>query len=569
MKVLSLSFLIFILFILVQSGFSENRVWVFFKDKGHYTNLSPEQKEKVITQLLTPRAVERRQKRGVHAFLKENLSLDLPVEEQYVDSLQKLGFHIHGVSRWFNAVSGYATIEILHRIAGLSFVDHLEPVHQWKFRMEPMETVHFQSFQRSEEDSLPYRYGFSEQQITFHRIHELHRKGLTGKGVIIAMFDTGFRYTHPALRHLQDQIIGEYDFIQHDSITANQPGDAKHQDSHGTLTLSVIGGFLNDTLIGPAFDARFILAKTEKIDQEIHLEEDNWAFAAEWAEQLGVDIVSSSLGYSVFDAGEGNYSYRDMDGQSTIVTQAANFLAQHGVLVVNSAGNEGSSFWYYITAPADGFYVLAVGAVRSDHELAYFSSHGPTFDGRIKPDVVALGVEVLGAAAGGGYYRASGTSLSCPLTAGIAAQILQAFPDLTLTEILRIMRQSGDNAEHPDNDRGWGEVDALRAYNLAQEKPPQPPAFFQVQPPWPNPYFGMGSIINFQVILPEAHPIILEIYTILGQRVVRIEQSGRVGANLLWWNVKDTHSFPISSGIYLYRITSGPWKQIGKLIISK
>ncbi len=560
-------FLLILNLIFALSLFSQTRYWIYFKDKGHYQQLPLAVQEQIVDSLLTEKAKERRRIRGNPGFLRNTLFQDLPVEDRYLDSLRTVGFRIHGVSRWFNAASGTARTQQLQRIRTFHFVERIEPVRSWHFRKEEKEPfAPNATFHKISGDSLPYRYGFSELQITFHRIHELHRLGFTGKNVIIAMFDTGFRYSHPALQHLRNRIIGEYDFIQHDSITANQAGDAKSQDSHGTLTLSVIGGFLPDTLIGPAFDAQFILAKTEKVDQEIHLEEDNWTFAAEWAEQLGVDIVSSSLGYSVFDEGEGNYTYRDMDGQSTIVTRAANYLAQHGVLVVNAAGNEGASFWRYITAPADGFFVLAVGAVKSDHELAYFSSRGPTFDGRIKPDVVALGVDVLGAGAQGGYYRANGTSLSTPIVAGIAAQLLQAFPNLTLTDMLNILRKSGDNAEHPDNDRGWGEVDALRAYNLAQNAHSHPPGSFQILPPWPNPVSGKGNVVNFQIVLPDAYPIQLEIYNLLGQQMTRLSIQGQVGTNLFWWNPEQNHS-PIASGIYFYRILCGPWETIGKLVI--
>lgn len=568
MKTILISVLIILLFS-IRSPASD-RVWVFFKDKGAAQHLSLRQQELIANASVSKRALHRRQKRAPQSLNRGTFIQDLPVDTTYMNRIKQLGFQVHGVSRWMNAASGWADETIIRQINELPFVKSVQPVRSWIFNREVQENVSPASLSRPVlGDSAVYHYGASAFQIEFHRIQELHNLGLTGKGVVVGMFDTGFRLDHPALGHLKPNILGEYDFVQHDSVTANQPGDAPGQDSHGTLTLSVIGGFRPDTLIGPAFDARYLLAKTEIIDQEIHLEEDNWAFAAEWAEQMGVDIVSSSLGYSIFDAGQSSYNYRDMDGQSTIITRAANELASRGVLVVNSAGNEGASFWRHITAPADGFYVLAVGALTASGEVASFSSRGPTFDGRTKPDVCALGVQVLGASAYGGYYRASGTSLSCPLTAGIAAQILQANPDLSLVQLLDVLRKSGDNTEFPDNNRGWGKVSALKAYYLAVQKPPVKPTGFRVSPPWPNPYSGKGNIISFEVTLPRDQQIILRIFDTLGRQVDTRNYSGSAGLNLIWWNPNGIPGGHLASGIYFYRIQAGAQKTNGKLVVTR
>jgi len=419
MKILWLT--VFLVFGVTGSVFSQSRYWIFFKDKGEYARLSYAEQQAVIDQYLTEQARERRLKRAMVSLNKTSAVQDLPVDDAYVSQVKHLGFTVHGKSRWFNAVSGTASEEVLSQIRSLQFVESISLVKSWTFLRESETTSPGTSLPPAPTPQIfDFDYGPSAFQTQFHNIDKLHEKDLNGEGVIVAIFDTGFRLENPSLQHIQSQLIAQYDFIQKDSVTANQPGDAAGQDGHGTLVLSILGGLQNGQLVGPAYGAQFILAKTEIVNEEIHLEEDNWAMAAEWAESLGADIVSSSLGYSTFDQGQFSYTYEDMNGKTTIITRAANRLAQLGVLVISSAGNEGNTPWHYITAPADGFYVLAVGALNSSNEIAGFSSRGPTFDGRIKPDVSALGIGVYGATTGASFQSASGTSVSCPLTAGIA-----------------------------------------------------------------------------------------------------------------------------------------------------
>jgi len=548
--------------------YSSQRYWVFFTDKGNYQTLSPAEQQQLIEKLLSPRALERRQKRAVSGFQKVSREQDLPLWEDYLRTLKQMGFRIHARSRWFNAVSGSATNEILDQISRLTFVRAVEPVQRWSFAREPEEpSLPVQIPKSGLRDSIIVEYGESTLQIQFHNIDSLHHKGLNGKGVVIAMFDTGFRLTHPALQHIPAQLLGEYDFVRMDSVTHNQPGDNPYQDFHGTYTLSTIGGYLPGHLVGPAFGASFLLAKTENIDVEVHLEEDNWAMAAEWAEQHGADIVSSSLGYSEFDPGQVNYTYSDMDGNTTIVTRAANFLAQRGVLVVNSAGNEGGSSWRHIIAPADGVWVLTVGALDNINQVAGFSSRGPTADGRIKPDVCALGVDVFCALPENGMTYKSGTSLSCPLVAGMGAQILQAFPNLNVMQLLSIFRNSGDNATHPDNERGWGKVDAQKAWLLAKGVSVHLPQSLRFKPPYPNPFTRSSGFIIFPVELPEPARIWLTIYNILGQEVARVDYHGSQSINLVSWNGNNFSGNPVANGIYIYRIQVANRSATGKIVL--
>jgi serine protease AprX len=365
--------------------------------------------------------------------------------------------------------------------------------------------------------------------------------------------------------------VGEFDFIQNDTITSNQTGDATQQDIHGTQVLSVLGGYMPGSLVGPAFGANFLLAKTEKIDEEIHQEEDNWAMAAEWAEGLGVDIISSSLGYSIFVPQQTDYSYSDMDGETTIITRAANELALRGVIVVSGAGNEGNSDWHFITAPADGFYVLAVGALDHDNNITSFSSRGPSSDQRIKPDVSGLGSQVYTVKPDSNFGYYNGTSLSCPLVGGICAQILQANSELNLLQMNDIIKNSGDTAGNPDNERGWGKVDALAAWNLATGLTNggayQKPLTVKLHSPRPNPISKGRGFIFFPIELPEPAVITLNIYNILGQKVFQSEYNGTNTQNLLSWNLHNFFGEIVPAGMYFYRIQIESKLLLGKFII--
>jgi serine protease AprX len=557
-----LAIFIFILCFIFENAFASQRYWVNFIDKGHYQQLPAEKQIQAIDEILSTHARERRAKRSVLQFTKENLVRDLPLEEEYIRQLIQLGFSLHGKSRWLNAVSGSATDSVLRKIRQLPFVRTVEPVKTFHFREAAIDQEAPSRFpRRLFQDSLAYDYGNSEFQITFHEIDKLHRLRLTGKGVIVAMFDTGFSLDNPSIQHVALQLLAEHDFVQGDSITSNQPGDAPSQQNHGTLTLSVLGGFLPGTLIGPAFDATFILAKTEKVDSETHLEEDNWAMAAEWAEAKGADIVSSSLGYFTFDPGQTSYTYQDINGETTIVTKAANELTRRGVVVVNSAGNEGNDAWHYIIAPADGFNVIAVGALNSMGKDALFSSRGPTFDGRIKPDVSALGIGVFGAGPGNSFGTASGTSLSCPIVAGVAALLLQQNPNLSVQGMISVLRNSADNHENPNNDIGWGKINAREALYLAK------PEFFSGTLPHPNPWIRGQGVVFIPVHLTEPSGMRLTIYNVLGQQVFQQSEYGSSENNLVSWNGRDQHGHLVPAGVYVFQVSTNSGTNYGKIII--
>jgi len=541
------------------------RYWIFFTDKGELESLSAFQQEEIIRSQITQRAIERRRIRSPHiAFNKISIMRDLPVDSDYVKTIKQMGFSVHQRSRWFNAISGYAPDWVLEQISGLTFVRSVERVRKFAEKNEVENSPSIEPLiPRQPRETYDFEYGASLTQAEFHNIPALHQQGLSGEGVLIGIFDTGFNLDHPALQHIAQSLVDEWDFINNDNVTKNQPGDPFNQDHHGTATLSALAGFDEGELIGVAFNAQYFLAKTEAMNFERHLEEDNWAAAAERADSLGVDIVSTSVGYSDFDIGEGDYTPADMDGETTIITQAANFLADRGVIVVASAGNEGNNNWHIITAPADGRHVIAVGAVNIANSVASFSSRGPTADGRIKPDVVGLGVNVFAAKSSNqGYENLDGTSMSCPLIAGVCALVLEEFPHLTVSDMLQIIRYSGDTPS-PNNDRGWGKVDAVRALTIAGGGSLEPAQFtvklLNFSPFQSQTIFGIG--------LPQPSPITIDIYNILGQRVKVLFYSGGAILNPVIWDRRNKNGMPVASGIYPFRVRTNFGVIDSKLVI--
>ena len=286
--------------------------------------------------------------------------------------------------------------------------------------------------------------------------------------------DDGFNWRkHSALK--TRRVKAEYDWIFKDDstqyqVTPNQvPGDDYDQDGHGTSTFSTLGGFYEGELIGPSFDAEFYLSKTEAGETETPIEEDYWLTAVEWMESKGVEVISSSLIYKPFDPPNNQYTYEDMNGKTTIIVRAAEHAALLGIVICNSMGNEYQTDPPSIVSPPDGEHVVSVGAVDSTGTIANFSSNGPTSDGRMKPEVVAMGVDVYVAASystthdTAGYSFANGTSFSCPLTAGVCSLILSAHPELTPEQVKEALKKTANNTDKPNNVYGWGLINAYDA----------------------------------------------------------------------------------------------------------
>jgi serine protease AprX len=428
--------------------------WIFFKDKGPIEQGSYEKLLQKNIFRFPEKTIHRRSLRGNGILIDFS---DLPVYQQYLDSVKSIGVRIKTVSRWLNATSISATIEDIDRIAGFDFVQRIQKVATFYKPLPEIESK-APEYKKSLIPEI-LDYGSSYAQLLQIHVPELHGLGYTGKSIRIGMLDTGYFLHHRAFQYLLDsnRIVATRDFI-YGGTDVEDP--SVQQTVHGTYTLSALAGYVPDTLIGPAYNSEFVLAKTEIALQEIQIEEDYWVAGIEWEESLGVDIVSSSLGYNDW------YTWQGLD--TALCTRAANVAVSKGVVVVNSAGNERNTDWRYIIAPANGDSVIAVGAVDLNGNIASFSSAGFPWDfqnGKIKPDVCACGVGTFCASAGDTnlYTFVEGTSLSAPLAAGACALILQTDTTLTPIQLRERLWQTAYGVSSPDTLYGYGIVNALRA----------------------------------------------------------------------------------------------------------
>jgi serine protease AprX len=471
-----------IIFFVCASLYSQDKAdtkyWIIFKDKGKF---SYEDKISVGSDaynagiaLLSERAIHRRLK-----VLPEDKLIDfgdLPLEENYIRQVEKLGIELIAKSRWMNGVSAYLTPDQLATVKKLDCVLQLKLVNklikQNIVSLAPVECGEYYSNNifhfYGRKDILNYGNSFGQMnQIDVPKVHNL---GITGKGVLVASFDDGFEWrNHEALKNLK--ISEEHDFVNNDGNTFSEPDqkyeDSKEQSWHGTATLSSMAGYKTGKLIGPAFDSDFLLAKTEYVSTETPMEEDFWLEAAEWVEAKGADIITSSLIYKEFDKPytANSYKYEDFDGKTAITTIAGERAAYLGIVVLNAIGNYYQNATPTLGCAADGDSVIAVGAVTVDGNIAVFSSNGPTSDGRIKPDVCAMGVSVYVASKynSSGYEYSNGTSFSTPITAGVCALILSAHPELTPMQVREALRMTANNSASPNNIFGWGIINAYNA----------------------------------------------------------------------------------------------------------
>jgi hypothetical protein len=433
------------------------KVWVYFADKGIFDQESYVKAKSKTKNLLPEKSLQRRAK-----VLKGELIhfLDLPVHQSYVENIKSLGAKLRQNSRWLNAASFEVSRDIIEQISFLPFVKSIKPV--LTYIREPIKEEVLPQLK----PLVPINYGPSYDQLQQINVPAVHTLGYHGEGVLVCMMDTGFRKDHKAFKSAfsEGRVLAEYDFINLDTNTQNEPGqDATSQHNHGTYTWSALGGEIDGTLYGPAYKANFILAKTEYVPTETRIEEDNWVAGMEWADSIGADVISSSLGYLDFDGGF-TYTRQQLDGNTAVTTIAADIAASLGIVVCNAMGNEGPGDTTLIT-PADADTILACGAVNSSGTIASFSSRGPTGDGRIKPEVVARGVSTYCATATDtntfGYV--GGTSLSTPLVGGCAAVLLSAHPDWIPWKVREALTYTANNSYTPNNSYGWGLIDLLAA----------------------------------------------------------------------------------------------------------
>ena len=442
------SLLAVILFAIIAnlSVSAQDKYFVKFTDKDNSTYSIENPSE-----FLSERAISRRTKQGI-SITQE----DLPVNSNYVKQVQNTGAIVDYSLKWFNGVVvTISNSNQLTSIQNLSFVSTTNKIYQSgvkgsKLTYEKCKAI---SPEKKVPSTLELNYGNSSNQIKMMNGHILHNAGFLGEGIQIAVIDAGFWDvdSHQAFDSLRtrSRILGTKDFIYPNS-------NIYQEDSHGMMVLSTMGGYIAGQLIGTAPRAKYWLIRTENASVEQIYEEYAWAAGAEFADSVGADIINTSLGYSNFDVESQNHPYSELDGSKTPITKAANIAATKGMVVVVSAGNEGNDDWYYISAPADSPNVLTVGAVDKYRNKAAFSSFGPTADGRIKPDVCAMGQAAVVASTSGLTGTNNGTSFSAPIMAGMVACLWQAKPTLTSTEIIQLVKTSSSNASSPNNSIGYG-----------------------------------------------------------------------------------------------------------------
>jgi len=453
-----------IFFLLPLFAQSPAKYWVQFKDKKG-TPYTIEQPLRFLSQA----ALDRRAKYNIQITEQ-----DLPVNPAYIEEVLKLDSNMLLMTRskWLNGITIYSEVENIEElIRELSFVIDCERTIPME---EKEEIITDPFFFNNEENVAPQidipddlDYGQGTEQIRINNTHWLHRLGFKGEGIKMMLLDGGFLNTdtirHFELLRSQNRLRGARHYAQ---LGANPFGAG----SHGTMVLATIASYLPGELVGSAPGVTVWLAQTEDGRSENKIEEDNWVVGAEWADSLGVQVINSSLGYSKFDDTTKTRTYAEMDGKHSRASIAASYLASKGIILCNSMGNDGNKPWKYLTSPAEAEDILAVGGVNIEGKRAPFSSYGPTSDGRIKPDAVAVGWNTYVANQRGITLRSNGTSLSSPIMAGMVACLWQAFPEKNAFEIMEAVRLSGDQVHAPDSSLGYGITDLLKAYNILLQK---------------------------------------------------------------------------------------------------
>lgn len=403
---------------------------------------------------LSEKSIERRKKQG----LSVNVT-DLPVCKKYVDAIREKGVHILVTGKWDNFVTVSCNDStLIDEIAKLPFVRSAERV--WKGEAKKAQRRDSLINRPLRTDSL---YGPAITQIQMSNANRLHEAGFKGQGMTIAVIDAGFHNADKIEAMNNIRILGTHDFV-------NPEADIYAESSHGMCVLSCMAMNQPNVMIGTAPEASYWLLRSEDEYSENLVEQDYWAAAIEFADSVGVDIVNTSLGYYTFDDPTKNYRYRDLNGHYALMSREAGMAADKGMVVVCSAGNSGMDSWKKTTPPGDAENVITVGAIDKKGLLAPFSSIGNTADGRVKPDVVAVGLwaDVMGT--DGNLRHANGTSFSSPIMCGMVACLWQACPKLTAKEIIELVRHSGDRADFPDNIYGYGVPDLWKAYQSTIKK---------------------------------------------------------------------------------------------------
>lgn len=525
------------------SAFADGHKYVvFFKDKANssYSINEPEE-------FLSERSVSRKEKFNIPVTEE-----DIPVNHNYLSQLKTFDLEVLFSSRWLNAALVEANEEVVDEVNDLDFVRSVDFVAPEEEKNGRRNRHRVQPATRGVSTSLSSG-GVNFNQNRMLGVNEMHKKGYTGEGLLIAIFDSGFLTVDESSFFSH---VYENDGIRFTRDFVNGSGNVFQYDTHGTRSLSTMAAQNEGEYTGIAYDADFVLCVTEDVSREYKIEEYYWLLAAELADSLGADIISSSLAYSTFDDASMNYEYEDMDGNTTVITKAAEMAARRGIIVVTSAGNDGNKPWRYINAPADGDSVLAIGAVDMSLSRASFSSFGPTADGRIKPDLCALGSQVK-VVTGENIFSANGTSFSTPLVGGLAAGLWQAFPDLSSFELVELLKSTASNSADPDTVTGYGVPNFIDAFNKAYDVDNTEETFIV----YPNPVDGSKILVASSGFL-DIGKVKVNFADFKGASVKKMEIQVYNKSETLEIDVSD-----LRQGYYLTKFTAGDKEKIVKLIV--
>jgi len=516
--------------------------WIAFSDKNltQFSLSSP-------GDYLSERAIQRR--------IRQNIaidSLDLPVNQNYINDVINLGARLIHSSKWLNGITVKAETESFNiKVAKLPFVKEVQLTKTASTKSA------IQKFdETSGIENIPIDaslYGPSVSQTSILNGQFLHNQNYRGQGMQIAVLDAGFLNAnrYPAFDSLwaNNQILGTKDFVD-----ATDEFFSTHY--HGMSVLSCMGGNVPGKLIGTATKASYWMIRTEDTDSEFLIEEDNWVAAAEFADSAGVDIINSSLGYTQFDDAAMNHTYSEIDGKTTRVTRGANIAASRGILVFASAGNEGNKTWKYLVAPSDGENVIGVGAVNKDSIPASFTSYGPAYGGKTKPNVSAVGWNTYLQKSDGTFGSLNGTSFSSPVMAGMAAGLWGSMPHTTATQVKNAIEMSAHLYNNPNDVLGFGIPNMELAWLILMNLSSHVPEISKQWTAYPNP-------VNDVLILRNRNNqfldnITIEVFTIDGKLV---QKWIKPDANRI--ELRDLNSLP--KGILLLKISSAHSSETIKL----
>ena len=537
MKKIALSFFLLIPLLV----FSQQDAWVYLKNKANesYFYNNP-------LEMLSQRALDRRARQNIVLDFK-----DIPINQDFVAIVNKVtGIKVMAKSKWMNAIHVRGSQTAINSLQQYDFVAQIDfadrSLNNSAKIVSEGNVVLNKTNKQKKEKSILATTAFATQ-IEMLNEQYLHQQNYKGSGKIIAVLDAGFLGVDsaPAFKRIREnnQILGGYNFVARDnSLYAH--------DTHGTNVLSTMAAYTENALIGTAIDASYYLFVTEDSASENPVEESLWVEAVEKADSLGVDIINTSLGYSDFDNPAYNLTYSERDGKTAFISKGAEIAFSRGMLVVVSAGNEGSTSEPHISAPADAFSVITVGAVHANQQKAAFSSIGPTSDGRIKPDVMALGQNIIVSDENGNPVYSNGTSFSAPIVSGMLACLWQAYPDASNQEIRDLVLQSSNLYASPNNNYGYGIPDFNWALNNGNDVRKQQFEYFVA---YPNPTADLFSI-HFP---PNFNSATIWLFNALGQQIFEKK-------------IKETESAfsveTLSNGIYFYKIQSELFSKEGKVI---